>query len=476
MIELQTSRPRPYKSQPNVPSLPKARMSCPKSTKDFHVIPIPQRLRYDPEKPFQFGLGLNLFLAFSCTFTVANLYYCQPLLIQISEFFEVSYIESSKAATIIQAGHAVGLIFFGPLGDLLPRRLLILTLTLCSFTLTLCLALVPNWNAFLVLFFLAGLVNILPQVLVSLTVDLAPPSKRAFALSITIAGLILGILIARVFAGLIAEFANWRVVYYFAVGMQGVVLVACYTLIPDYPVKNEDLGYWELIRSMVVYAATEPLLIQAYLVNFLSSACLMNFWVTLTFLLGGEPYHYSTLVIGLFGLIGIFGVCMTPLAGRLLDKLLPWYSSVLATIFTACFQGLLVGAAGINIAPIILAVLGIDIFRQILQVSLQVSIFSISREATARLNAVFVISLFLGQVMGADVGSRVFLEYGWRAGAGLSLGWTGLALLILLVRGPHCERKTWFGYQGGFRQKKVKQQDEENGLEEVDQEGTSSGR
>ncbi|PBL01863.1 MFS general substrate transporter [Armillaria gallica] len=414
-------------------------MSCPSPTRDFYLIPIPQKLRYDPERPFQFGLGLNTLLAFACTFTVANLYYCQPLLIQISEFFEVSYLESSK--------YTVGLFFFGPLGDLLRRRQLILTLILCSFSLTLCLALVPNWNAFLVPSFFAGLINVIPQVLVSLAVDLAPPSKRAFALSIVVSGLILGILIARVFAGLIAQFADWRVVYYFAVGMQGVVLVACYALIPDYPVKNQDLGYWELIMSMVVFAA--------YLVNFLSSACLMNFWVTLTFLLGGEPYHYSTLVIGLFGLIGIFGVCMTPLAGRDLDKLLPWHSSVLATIFTACFQGLLVGAAGINIAPIILAVLGIDIFRQMLQVSLQISIFSISKEATARLNAVFVISVFLGQVMGADVGSRVFLEYGWRAGAGLSLGWTGLALLILLVRGPHCERKTWFGYQGGFREKMV---------------------
>ncbi len=169
--------------------------------------------------------------------------------------------------SLTHARYAVGLFFFGPLGDLLRRRLLILTLILCSFSLTLCLALVPNWNAFLVLSFLAGLINVIPQVLVSLTVDLAPPSKRAFALSIVASGLILGILIARVFAGLIAQFANWRVVYYFAVGMQGVVFVACYALIPDYPVKNPDLGYWELISSMVVFAVTEPLLIQVRFSN-----------------------------------------------------------------------------------------------------------------------------------------------------------------------------------------------------------------
>ncbi len=76
----------------------------------------------------------------------------------------------------------------------------------------------------------------------------------------------------------------------------------------------------------------------------------------------------------------------------------------------------------------------------------------------------FSLQVFLGQVMGADVGSRVFLEYGWRVGAGLSLGWSGLGLLILLVRGPHCGRKTWFGYEGGFgAEKNAEQTDGEIG-------------
>ncbi|KAK0448000.1 hypothetical protein EV421DRAFT_1785298 [Armillaria borealis] len=65
----------------------------------------------------------------------------------------------------------------------------------------------------------------------------------------------------------------------------------------------------------------------------------------------------------------------------------------------------------------------------------QKSIFSISAAATTRLNAISLIWVFLEQVMGADVGSRMFLEYGWRAGAGLLLGWTGLGLLIFLMDG-----------------------------------------
>lgn len=52
--------------------------------------------------------------------------------------------------------------------------------------------------------------------------------------------------------------------------------------------------------------------------------------------------------------------------------------------------------------------------------------------------------------MGTSVGTRVFTEYGWRAGAALSMGWTGWQLFILLIRGPNCAQYTWIGWEGGF--------------------------
>jgi hypothetical protein len=48
----------------------------------------------------------------------------------------------------------------------------------------------------------------------------------------------------------------------------------------------------------------------------------------------------------------------------------------------------------------------------------------------------------------------VFVKYGWRAGAALGLGWYGLQVVILLVRGPHCKRSTWVGYEGGVEARK----------------------
>ncbi len=80
-------------------------------------------------------------------------------------------------------------------------------------------------------------------------------------------------------------------------------------------------------------------------------------------------------MIGLFGLVGMFGVAMGPLIGRTIDTLIPWYASLIAIIGMALFQAIQVGAGGINIAAVIIATFGLDVFRQMLQVSLATSIF-----------------------------------------------------------------------------------------------------
>ncbi|KAF8875661.1 MFS superfamily [Infundibulicybe gibba] len=397
--------------------------------KDFGFLPIPKRLRYDPEKPFHFGWLLNMSFGFASTFVVANLYYCQPLLIQFSESFNVTYDEVSKIPTLIQAGYAVGLLLISPLGDLVRRRQLILTLVATSASLTIGLAVTKSLVIFEALSFLVGIVTVTPQILLPLAADLAPPSRRASALSVVLSGLLFGVLIARVLAGVIAQFTSWRVVYYVAIGLQYFVLVGSYLILPDYPAKNKDLTYFDILWTMARFAFTEPLLIQACLVNMVSCACYSSFWVTLTFLLGGPPYNYSTLVIGLFGLVGMLGVAMGPLGGRLIDRLVPWYASLFSVCMLVLFQCVQVGAGGINIA-------------------------AISTTARARLNAVLILSLFIGQVMGTSVGTQVFVKFGWRAAAILSLAWYGFQLFILLLRGPHCERFTWVGYEGGIEARK----------------------
>lgn len=80
-------------------------------------------------------------------------------------------------------------------------------------------------------------------------------------------------------------------------------------------------------------------------------------------------------MIGLFGLVGMFGVAMGPLVGKAIDRLVPWYASLFSLVFLTFFQAIQTGAGGINIAAVIVSTMGLDIFRQMVQVSLSTSVF-----------------------------------------------------------------------------------------------------
>lgn len=190
--------------------------------------------------------------------------------------------------------YATGLLLISPLGDLVRRRPLLLILVFITGSLTIGLAVTSSLVVFEALCFLVGTFTVIPQILIPFAADLSPPERRASAISIVFSGLLFGVLLARVIAGIIAQSITWRVVYYLAIGLQCSLLVAFYFVLPDRPAKNSNMTYSGILFSMAKYAVTEPVLIQASLSQFASSACFAGFWTTLTFLLGGPPYHYST--------------------------------------------------------------------------------------------------------------------------------------------------------------------------------------
>ena len=68
------------------------------------------------------------------------------------------------------------------------RRPLILLLTFLTGSLTIGLAVTSSLVAFEVLCFLVGVFTVVPQILMPLAADLAPPERRASALSIVLSG------------------------------------------------------------------------------------------------------------------------------------------------------------------------------------------------------------------------------------------------------------------------------------------------
>lgn len=89
----------------------------------------------------------------------------------------------------------------------------------------------------------------------------------------------------------------------------------------------------------------------------------------------------------------MFGVFAAPFIGRVVDNVVPWMATVVATIALILFQAIQTGAGGVNIAAVIIVCFGIDVFRQMQQVSLTTAVFGMDPKARSRLNSVILISV-----------------------------------------------------------------------------------
>lgn len=166
------------------------------------------------------------------------------------------------------------------------------------FSIGLCVT--QSFVAFEAIQFLVGLTTVTPQLMLPLVGDLAPPDKRAAALSIVVAGFMLGILLARLLSGIVTNFTSWRNVYWLSVGLQYVIFGMLWAFMPDYPATNKNLNYFKMLWSILVILTKHPVLVQACLIAFFTSATFTSFWTDLTFLLSSPPYNYSPVIIGLF--------------------------------------------------------------------------------------------------------------------------------------------------------------------------------
>ena len=156
------------------------------------------------------------------------------------------------------------------------------------------------------------------QIIVAMSSSLAGEHERGRVVGTVMSGLLIGILVARTISGIVAEFLGWRAVFVIAAVAMLALAALLRSALPRVP-PTEKLRYPELLRSVVHLIRDEPLLRQRMLVGATAFGCFSVLWTSVAFLLAGPPYHYGNAAIGLFGLAGLAGALVAPVAGRLSD-------------------------------------------------------------------------------------------------------------------------------------------------------------
>lgn len=379
---------------------------------------------------------LALLFSVAAGAAVANLYWSQPLLETIATDLKIPPQQATWVLTLVQLGYAAGILLILPLGDVLNRRRMVPLMIAASSVALVAVALAPTMGLLLVVMTLLGVTAIAGQLLVPLAGDLSPDEKRGEYVSTVTAGILMGILLSRTLAGIIADLAGWRVVYLVAAVIAAALSLVMYRSLPDLPPK-QTLGYPALMRSVLQIIARERTLRWTMALGMLGFGTFTMFWTALTFLLSAEPYSYSLTQIGLFGLAGLAGALASRRIGVLHDR----GHSVPATgvmWLLALVVWVVVGFGGRSLAVIIAAVVLIDVALQGQMILNQTRLFAVSDAARSRLNSVFVTFNFLAAAAGSAAAGALWAWGGWTAVtiAGAAGSVAALVVWFLGRRGP----------------------------------------
>ena len=348
----------------------------------------------------------------------ANLYYNHPLLAAIAQSLDAPAYEAGFIPILTQIGYAVGVFLFVPLGDLMERRRLIVTMLLVTALALGGAAVSPNITWLIGASFVIGMTTIAAQLIVPFAAQLAKPQERGKVVGMVMSGLLIGILLARTVSGFVGAFFSWRAMYWLASGLMIVMAGLLFRLLPKSQ-PSLKVPYQQLMESLFKLVR-QPVLREASMIGAMSFGAFSAFWSTLVFLLEQPPYHYGSEATGLFGLVGVVGAAAAPLVGRLADRSSPRLTVGLGlAITTGSF--FIFWLFGHQLWGLIVGVILLDLGVQTTQVSNQTRIYSLPPEAHSRLNALYVMFYFVGGALGSFLGAYSWSRWQWNGVCGVGL-------------------------------------------------------
>lgn len=378
--------------------------------------------------------ALILLMSVATGLAVASNYYAQPLLETIARNFSLSASSAGFIVTAAQLGYAVGLLFLVPLGDMFERRAMIVSMTLLAAGGMLITASSQSLAMMIFGTALTGLFSVVAQILVPLAATLASPEKRGKVVGTIMSGLLLGILLARTVAGLLAGIGGWRTVYWVASVLMVVMALALWRGLPK--VKSEThLNYPQLLGSVFSLFTHDKLLRTRALLGCFTFANFSILWTSMAFLLAAPPFNYSEGMIGLFGLAGAAGALGARPAGGLADKGKSHITTT-ASLVLLLLSWAAIWYGHVSVLALIVGILVLDLTVQGVHITNQTVIYRVKPEARNRLTAGYMTSYFIGGAAGSLISASAWQHAGW---AGVCAVGAIMAILNLLVwwRGYH---------------------------------------
>lgn len=384
-------------------------------------------------------MSRKLVALFACTSgaSVANVYFAQPLLDSLAVDFGVASAAIGAVVTATQAGSVLALLLLVPLGDQCDRRRLA-RLELVALVLALgSVAMARSTIALMAGMLAVGLLGTaMTQGMIAYAASTAAPHERGRVVGAAQAGVVIGLLLARVWAGIVADLVGWRGVYIGSAAVMAALGALIWRQLPAQPAAVSRLPYIQLVRSTLSLLLTDRVLRTRGTLALLMFAVFSIFWSALALPLTAPPLSLSHSAVGAFGLLGAAGAFFAGRAGRWADQGRGQQASAGALVL------LLLAWVPLSFTQsslwwLAVGILLLDVGSQALHVTNQAMILRGPAEAHGRLIGCYMLFYAVGSGAGAIASTAVYAHAGWSGVCVLGAFVSVVALLVWTATSLH---------------------------------------
>lgn len=360
-------------------------------------------------------------LALATAVVTANAYYIHPIIGDVAQHFAVSDARIGLVPALNQLALAVGILLLLPLGDRFSnKRLTILfaagqTLSLGLMTFS------AGFAGFVAGSTLLGFFTIAPYLLPAYASKRVAPERLGQVTALLTAGVIFGILVARVGAGVVAEVYGWRAVYWIATGLMLGVTIALPWLMQSGERTAVRTPYLRLVLSVFPLIRQHREILLSGAIQALNFAQFIALWLALALYLTSPAMGYGTDDVGYLAAIAAVSIFSTPRLGRWSDRVgarTARLAFAVVQLAGICLFWFLSSSIWWLLIPLVLVNTvgpGIDVTGRMTFLALQ-------PDLRTRLTTIYVVLMFVGGGLGSLAGTWVYDVHGWGGTCALLAG------------------------------------------------------
>lgn len=372
----------------------------------------------------------RLVALFACTsgVSVANVYLAQPLLDSLAADFGITPAAIGGVVTATQAGSVLALLLLVPLGDQYDRRRLA---RLQLFGLILALGGVAMAQSAMAL--MAGMLAVgllgtaMTQGMIAYAASAAASHERGRVVGAAQAGVVVGLLLARVWSGVVADMFGWRGVYLGSAAVMAALGAIVWRQLPAQSAAASHMPFIKLVQSTLGLLLTDRVLRIRGTLALLMFAVFSIFWSALALPLTAPPLSLSHSAVGAFGLLGAVGVFFAGRAGRWADQGWSQCTSAAALVLLL-LAWIPLSFTESSLWWLAIGILMLDVGCQALHVTNQAMILRGPVESHGRLIGCYMLFYAVGSGAGGVISTTVYAHFGWSGVCVLGASMSVLAL------------------------------------------------